>query len=196
MNCSSVMNKTALVILAHNFEEIEAVSPVTLLRRSGVTVTVASCSQKLMVEGKSGLSLKADCLLDDIQTDAFDMLVLPGGPGIYELRKTQGILTLIKEFFEAGKWIGAICAAPLLLQDANILGSLNFTAHSSVSGELNTLIPDRDVVRDGNLITSPGAGTAVSFGLSLIEALVGSENARTVADSIHANYFPVSEDSN
>ena len=196
MNCSSVMNKTALVILAHNFEEIEAVSPVTLLRRSGVTVTVASCSQKLMVEGKSGLSLKVDCLLDDIQTDAFDMLVLPGGPGIYELRKTQGILALIREFFEAGKWIGAICAAPLLLQDANILGSLNFTAHSSISGELKKTIPDRDVVRDGNLITSAGAGTAVSFGLALIEALVGSENARTVADSIHANYFPVSEDSN
>ena len=188
------MNKTALVILAHNFEEIEAVSPVTLLRRSGVTVTVASCSQKLMVQGKSGLSLEANCLLDDIQIDAFDMLVLPGGPGIYKLRKMHRILALIREFFEAGKWIGAICAAPLLLQDANILGSLNFTAHSSVSGELNTLIPDRDVVRDDNLITSSGAGTAVSFGLALIEALVGSENARTVADSIHANYSPIRKD--
>jgi 4-methyl-5(b-hydroxyethyl)-thiazole monophosphate biosynthesis len=188
------MNKTALVILAHDFEEIEAVSPVNLLRRAGITVTVASYGHKLMVQGRSGLSLEADCLLDNIQTDTFDMLVLPGGPGVYELRKTEGILVLIKEFFEAGKWIGAICAAPLLLQDANILGSLNFTAHSSASGELNTQIPDRDVVRDGNLITSPGAGTAVSFGLALIEALAGSKNARTIADSIHANFSPISED--
>ncbi len=190
------MDKSALVLLAHGFEEIEAISPVNLLRRSGVSVTVTSCDQKLMVQGRSHLTVKADCLLDDIQTEKFDMLVIPGGPAVYKLRKREEVLTIIREFFKAGKWIGAICAAPLLLKDANILQNLRFTAHHSVSNELNTLVLDREVVLDGQLITSQGAGTAVSFGLALIEALESSKTARSIADSVHAIYTPLIKDSN
>ena len=181
----------ALILLANGFEEIEAVSPIDLLRRAEISVTISSCEKELTVKGRSNISILADCILEEINQQTFDLLILPGGPAVFELRKKHSILKVIQNHKKENKWIGAICAAPLLLLDANVLGNLKYTAHSSVASELPKLIKEKDVVIDENLITSSGAGTAVKFGLALVETLTDSDFAKSIADSIHAPFNPL-----
>ena len=116
------MAKTVLILLADGFEEIEATTPIDLLRRADADVTMASCSGSLEVTGRSNITLRTDTLLSQVPAPlTFDLLVLPGGPAVFELRKQAEIIDLIKSFAHANKPISAICAAPLLLLDAGLL---------------------------------------------------------------------------
>jgi 4-methyl-5(b-hydroxyethyl)-thiazole monophosphate biosynthesis len=184
------MAKTVLTLLADGFEEIEATAPIDLLRRAEAEVTVASCSDSLDVTGRSTITLRADTLLSHIPDPlAFDLLVLPGGPAVFELRKRPEIIDLIRDFADTGKPIGAICAAPLLLLDAGVITSdSTCTAHGSTEEEIPQLSKSKAVVQDGKIITSRGAGTAVEFGLSLIKELFGQEKANEIRASIHADF--------
>ena len=184
------MAKTVLTLLADGFEEIEATAPIDLLRRAEAEVTIASCSDSLDVTGRSTITLRADTLLSHIPEPlAFDLLVLPGGPAVFELRKRPEIIDLIRDFADTGKPIGAICAAPLLLLDAGVITSdSTCTAHGSTEEEIPQLSKSKAVVQDGKIITSRGAGTAVEFGLSLIKELFGQEKANEIRASIHADF--------
>ena len=183
------MATTVLTLLADGFEEIEATSPIDLLRRADAEVTVASCSDRLEITGRSEITLHADCLLTDIEDPlVFDLLVLPGGPAVFERRKRPDIIDLIRNFAATGKPIGAICAAPLLLLDAGLITPDSAcTAHGSTEGEIPQLSQNQPVVQDGQLITSRGAGTAVEFGLSLVQCLFGPEKESEIRASIHAD---------
>ena len=183
------MAPTVLTLLADGFEEIEATAPIDLLRRAEAEVTVASCSDSTEVTGRSNITLRADTLLSQI-TDplAFDLLILPGGPAVFDLRKRPEIIDLIRSFADTGKPIGAICAAPLLLLDADVISSdSTCTAHGSTSNELTNHHPNQAVVQDGKIITSRGAGTAVEFGLILIKELFGPDKESEIRSSIHAD---------
>jgi len=184
------MAKTVLTLLADSFEEIEATAPIDLLRRAEAEVTVASCSDSLDVTGRSTITLRADTLLSHVPDPlAFDLLVLPGGPAVFELRKRPEIIDLIRDFADTGKPIGAICAAPLLLLDAGVITSdSTCTAHGSTEEEIPQLSKNKAVVQDGQIITSRGAGTAVEFGLALIQELFGQEKANEIRASIHADF--------
>ena len=183
------MAPTVLTLLADGFEEIEATAPIDLLRRADAEVTVASCSDSLDLTGRSNITLRADTLLSKISDPlTFDLLVLPGGPAVFDLRKRTEIIELIRTFADSGKPIGAICAAPLLLLDAGVITSdSTCTAHGSTSNELANLQPNQAVVQDGKIITSRGAGTAVEFGLSLIKELFGTDKESEIRSSIHAD---------
>jgi 4-methyl-5(b-hydroxyethyl)-thiazole monophosphate biosynthesis len=177
-------SKTALVILGKGFEEIEALAPVDLLRRAGVECTTASCEADRMVLGRSGVRVEADTLLDEVAGQTFDCLVVPGGPGTMALRQDPRVLELVRAHHGEHKLIGAICAAPTVLHDAGVLTGINYTGHVSILSELPE-IQEQAVVVDGRVLTSRGAGMAVEFGLALVAALVGQEQADTVAASIH-----------
>ncbi len=183
------MATTVLTLLADGFEEIEATAPIDLLRRADAEVMVASCSDNLEITGRSQIILRADCLLTGIEDPlAFDLLVLPGGPAVFGLRKRPEIINLIRDFANSGKPIGAICAAPLLLLDAGLITPDSAcTAHGSTGDEIPQLSQNQPVVQDGQLITSRGAGTAVEFGLALIQKLFGSEKENEIRSSIHAD---------
>jgi 4-methyl-5(b-hydroxyethyl)-thiazole monophosphate biosynthesis len=183
------MSSSALVLIAPGFEEIETTVPIDLLRRAGGIVTIASCSDAITVTGRSSIILTADCLLAELSDPfAFDMLILPGGPAVFDLRKRSDILNLIREFGTMGKLIGAICAAPLLLLDAGLINKESAcTAHSSTVEEIPQLSQNESVVKDGQLITSRGAGTSLEFGLSLINCLFGPEKVSEIRSSIHAD---------
>ena len=182
--------KTALTLLADGFEEIEAVTPVDLLRRAGAEVTLASCGESLQVTGKCGMTLQADALLADCLESALaeppHLLVLPGGPAVFDLRKDLRVLDLVRARAEADLPTAAICAAPLLLLDAGALEGKTHTAHHTCAEELPALRPDLPVASDGALVTSRGAGTALAFGLRLVALLFGPEKAEEIALSIHA----------
>ncbi len=168
------------------FEEIETVAPIDLLRRAGAEVVVAALGRDKLVTGRSGVALRADALLADVANEAFDLLLIPGGPGVKALRADGRPARLANAFAEAGKPVAAICAAPTVLGDAGLLAGRRFTAHFSVADELTRARLDERVVEDGCLITSRGAGTAVDFGLALVRRLFGAPKAEEVARAIMA----------
>lgn len=176
--------KSVLVILGEGFEEIEALAPVDLLRRAGVECTTASCENDRQVLGRSGIRVEADTLLADVAGQRFDCLVVPGGPGTGKLRKNPRVLDVVRAHRGGDKLIGAICAAPTVLLDAGVLAGSRYTGHASILSELPEL-ENQAVVVDGKILTSRGAGTAVEFGLALVAALLGQDQADTVAASIH-----------
>ncbi len=179
---------TVLTILAEGFEELEAVAPIDVLRRAGCTVTVAALGPTRRVTGRNALVLEAGCLLADLPADApaHDCLLLPGGPGVQHLRASPAVRALVSRHHAAGALLAAICAAPAVLHDAGLLAGRRYTAHPSVAGELPAVLADERVVRDGSILTSRGAGTALDFGLALVAALVSPEKSAEIAASIRA----------
>ena len=178
---------TVLVILPEGFEEIETVTPIDVLRRAGADVVIAALGDGIHVTGRSGLTMHADTTLAAVPTDrAFDLLFLPGGPGVKHLRADPRIAPLAKQYATSGRWLAAICAAPTALNDAGLLAGKRYTAHFSVADELPAILANERVVIDGRLITSRGAGTALDFGLTLVEKLFSPEKSAEIAKSICA----------
>jgi 4-methyl-5(b-hydroxyethyl)-thiazole monophosphate biosynthesis len=177
---------TVLVILAGGFEEIEAVTPIDLLRRAGASVTVASIEEGIHVTGRSGLTLHADAILASVEGTSFDCIVLPGGPGVSRLRADPRVAAIVRAQDQRDGWIAAICAAPVVLKDAGVLGPRRHTAHFSVASELPGALLEERTVTDGRLVTSRGAGTALEFGLLLVEVLFSRGAAQDVARSVSA----------
>ena len=176
---------TVLVILPESFEEIEAVTPIDLLRRADVDVTVASLGSDVNVTGRCGLTLRAETTLAAVPEDrSFDLLFLPGGPGVKHLRSDPRVPKRVREQADSGCWLAAICAAPTVLHDAGLLAGRRYTAHFSVKDELTAILADEPVVVDGRIITSRGAGTALAFGLTLVEKLLSADKAKEVSRAI------------
>jgi 4-methyl-5(b-hydroxyethyl)-thiazole monophosphate biosynthesis len=180
------MHKRVLCLLAPGFEEIETVTPIDLLRRAGAEVIVASVNGEESVTGRSQITLRADAALADVATQDFDLLVVPGGPGVKALRADGRSAKLAEAFHRSGRLVAAICAGPTVLKDAHLLDNKKFTAHFSVHEELPEALSEERVVRDGPILTSRGAGTALEFGLSLVHALFGKEKSEEVARAIMA----------
>ena len=178
------MKARVLCLLEDGFEEIELVTPVDLLRRADIEVVIAALSHKVCV-GRCGLRVEADAMLADLEPSQFDLLLIPGGPGVSKLREDGRPAALAKQFSNDGKPVAAICAAPLVLMDAGLLEGRRFTAYQSVRETLVHAIEERVVV-DGNLITSRGAGTAMDFGMAIIVKLADQASADRVALDIMA----------
>jgi 4-methyl-5(b-hydroxyethyl)-thiazole monophosphate biosynthesis len=179
---------TVLVILPDGFEELEVVAPVDILRRASCTVTLAALGPGIHVTGRNGIVLHADLPLAALPADTApaDCLLLPGGPGVTALRSSPEVRALLTRHHAAGKLLAAICAAPLILRDAGLLAGRRYTAHPSTASELDAILAEERVVRDGTLLTSRGAGTALDFGLALVSALTSPEKAAEIAASIRA----------
>jgi 4-methyl-5(b-hydroxyethyl)-thiazole monophosphate biosynthesis len=178
------MKKSVLCLLVDGFEEIETVTPVDVLRRAGIEVTIAALAAKTAT-GKQGMQVIADTILDDIDASKFDLLLIPGGPGVGALRSDGRPAKLAAEFAANHKPVAAICAAPLVLMDAGLLAGKKFTAYHSVREELGGGLDDRVVV-DGQIITSRGAGTALDFSFAIVKHLLGEKAAADVAEEIMA----------
>ncbi len=178
------MLKKVLCILGPGFEEIETVAPIDLLKRAGAQVVLATPTENKLVTGRCGITLQADTTLAEVDPSAFDMLLIPGGPGVKNLRTDGRAAQLAKLFAQNNKPVAAICAAPTILADAGLLEAKRFTAHFSVLDELPHAMSDERVVEDGLIITSRGAGTALDFGLALVRRLFGDTTAQQIAKAI------------
>lgn len=172
---------TVLLPLAKGFEEVEAVSLIDVMRRGGIEVTLAYLDDEFdmdLVLGANGITIKADVSINTVIADDFDMIVLPGGwDGTYALADNKKVQSLLKEFKEREKLVGAICAAPYALSRAGVLGK-DYTCYPSVENEIKQdgYRADKMVVVDGNIITSRGPGTALCFGLGIVRTLVGKDS--------------------
>ena len=162
------------LLLAHGFEEVEALTPVDLLRRAGLDVRLVGVGATV-VQGGHGIRVEADTTLDDLDIDQVEGLILPGGgEGTENLARSKGVLDLVRELFARGNLVAAICAAPaVVLQGTGVLKGRRVTCYPGFEDRLSgcSFLEDRVVV-DGNLVTSRGPGTAAEFSLALIEILV------------------------
>lgn len=174
------------VFLAKGFEEVEALTPVDLLRRAGAEVTMISIGEIREVTGSHGIAIAADKVFEDIKFDEMDLLVLPGGmPGTRNLADSGRLLQVLQNADQAGKLIGAICAAPTVLGKAGLLKGRKATCYPGCEeGLTGALVRTESVVTDGRITTSRGVGTAIPFALRLIELLFGKEKAKEIAESI------------
>ncbi len=174
---------TVLVPLAQGCEELEAVTIINLLRRAGITVISAGLDKE-PVKASRGVVLIPDTTLDEVVNQTFDMIVLPGGlPGADHLNNDPRIHKLLKDTQQQGKYIAAICAAPKVLADAGLLANKSATSYPGVLDKMQ--VPDMQfidapVVKDGQVVTSRGPGTAMDFALELIDTLVGRDTRDTV----------------
>jgi 4-methyl-5(b-hydroxyethyl)-thiazole monophosphate biosynthesis len=171
---SYLMSKV-LIPLAQGCEELEAVTVVDILRRAGVDVMTAGLESG-SVRCSRGTVLVPDVLLDDVLEQTFDMIVLPGGmPGAEYLKNNVRVITLLKTMAAQGRYVAAICAAPMALHAAGLLQDKNVTSFPGVLDKLaGTHHYSTDaVVIDGKIITSRGPGTAMDFALVLVELLCG-----------------------
>ena len=182
MLASATMAKRVLCVLTDGFEEIEAIAPVDLLRRAEVEVVIASLHGG-PVKGRCGVVIQPDAVLDAVAPETFDLLFLPGGPGVKALRVDGRPASIAREFYESGKPVAAICAAPLVLNDAGLLENHRFTSHSSTWKDLPKAENER-VIEDGLLITSRGAGTALDFGFALVRLLAGQKVVDEVSEAV------------
>ncbi len=179
-----------LVPLADGFEEIEAVSIIDVLRRGGIEVITASLGQNLSIKGAHGVVMMAEVEITAVATEALDMVVLPGGwDGTLALRDDANVQRMLKEMDKKGKFIGAICAAPLALQSAGVLKH-NYTCYPTIEQQIREdgFHESKMVVEDGNVLTSRGPATAICFGLEIVKKLCGEEKYLEVKSALLATY--------
>lgn len=183
------MIKKAVVVLADGFEEIEAVTPIDILRRASVEVVVAGLDNKV-ITGSHRIKINADILFEEIK-DLPDVLILPGGsPGAENLAKSTKLRDFIIRAVKADKFIAAICASPaLVLEPIGILKNKKATCFPGMEKlfSQDVKFSEEAVVRDGNLITSRGPGTAILFTLAIVEALIDKKTAGALREKILAN---------
>lgn len=173
--------KTVAVVLAPGFEETEAILPVDLFRRAGFHVRVAGLETG-HVTGSRQVCVVADLLLYELDED-FDALILPGGmPGAENLSQSPVLVKLVERTLARKALVGAICAAPaVVLGRHGLLKGKKFTCFPGMEGQVEGGIFCRqNVVRDGNLVTSRGVGTAALFAYEVIHSLDSDAKARDV----------------
>lgn len=172
-----------LVPVADGTEDLEAVAIIDVLRRAKAQVTIASVSSSRAVTFSQGLQVTAECLITDCVDKEYDLVVLPGGiPGVERLRDCPELIQILKRQNSQGKLYGAICAAPaVVLEHHALLDDKTATCHPGFADQLSRRDETRAyVVADKNCVTSRGAGTAIAFGLELVEKLFGPERREEV----------------
>jgi len=177
--------KSALVLLAPCFEEIEAVTIIDILRRGNVAVTVAGLERGLIL-GSHQIAIQSDVYYKEIDALDFDILILPGGqPGSTRLKNDPLVISWIQERFKANKPLAAICAAPTVFHEAGIAKDLKITSYPSEENVFKDSQYLNDaVVKDHNVTSSRGVGTAIHFALALVADLSGVDMASEVREKI------------
>lgn len=182
------MSKKVYIFLADGFEDIEGLTVVDLLRRAEIEIHTVSIKNTKEVQTAHGISLLTDKVFGEVDFSDADMLVLPGGmPGTKYLADYKPLTELLTEFYNDGRKIAAICAAPSVFSGLGFLKGRRATAYPSFMDVIErdgAMTSTDSVVVDGNVTTSRGLGTAVDFALSIITQLEGKEKAQEIAESV------------
>jgi 4-methyl-5(b-hydroxyethyl)-thiazole monophosphate biosynthesis len=171
-------HKSAMIVFAEGFEEVEAVTPADVLRRAGVDVALVGL-ERLVVEGAHGIAFQMDRTLRE--REKVDAVILPGGlPGAENLSQSKTLLNILHSQLASGNILAAICASPGLVLGRNgLLKGRRATCYPGFEKHFgpDATFVDEQVVKDGNLITSRGPGTAFDFALALTKELAGEAKA-------------------
>ena len=173
------------MLLGTGFEETEAIAPLDLLRRAGVEVLTVGLNG-LVIRGSHGICVEADMEIRDVDFKNAEMIILPGGlGGVASIRACKEAMDAIRYVYEQGKYTAAICAGPTVLADLGITDGKNATCYPGCEEQMGSAnMVHAAAVTDGKLITGTSAGCAIPFGLALIAALKGQEEADRIAKQI------------
>lgn len=175
------------IFLADGFEEIEALAPVDILRRAGLTAAMVGVTGKV-VTGSHGIPVTADIELSGVDLHKAEAVILPGGAvGTENLEKSAAVQAAIDHCVEQGKLIAAICAAPSILAHKGLLSGKTATAYPSFQKHLlegGATVPGDYVCHDGNIITARGMGVSNEFSFEIVKTLVSADIAQKVREEI------------
>ncbi len=173
--------KKILFILADGFEEVEALGSADFLKRCGFEVVLAGLKREEVI-GAHGIRVLTDSLLEEEKVSDYAALVLPGGmPGSLNLYNSDLVLETVKGFYQSGRIVAAICAAPIVLGRAGLLCNRKFTIYPGVEEGLNGAVPTNGGVEsDGRIITGRGPGLTFKFAEKIAMELGCGSEAREV----------------
>ena len=173
--------------LAPGFEEIEAIAALDIMRRAGIDVRTVGIGSRT-VTGSHGIPVTADISEPEVDFDAAEGMILPGGmPGTLGLERSKTVGKMLSAANEKGLLIAAICAAPSILGEKRILNGCEAICFPGFEDSLSgAKISGKSVVRDGNIITAKGMGVALEFGLELVSVFCGDEKAMELRASVQA----------
>ena len=174
------------MLLGTGFEETEAIAPLDLLRRAGVDILTVGVTGKI-VYGSHRIGIEADIEIHEMDLTNLDMIILPGGlGGVASARASKEAMEALKFAWDNGKFVAAICAGPTVLADLGITDGRKATCFPGCEDGMGNACMQENTacVRDGKLITGTSAGCAIPFGLALIEALKGKDEADRIAKQI------------
>lgn len=173
------------MLLGTGFEETEAIAPLDLMRRAGIEVKTVGLNGKTIL-GSHKIPVVADLEIHQLDVSDAEMIVLPGGlRGVASISACDAALAAVRQVWDAGRYVAAICAAPTILAKLGITDGRRATCYPGCEDQMGSAImAEEAAVTDGKCITGTSAGCAVPFGLALIEALKGAEQARAIAGQI------------
>lgn len=180
------MSKKIGMMVANGYEEVEMLTVVDLLRRAGMTCDIISVSGEKDLTSSHKVTVIADLLYEEADFDSYDALAIPGGmPGTTNLGAHAGVCEQLKKAYADGRMIAAICAAPTVFGKLGLLEGKKAICYPGMEDQLTGAeVTYEPAVRDGNIITSRGMGTAIDFGLAIIAYYEGEEAAAALAEKI------------
>lgn len=178
--------KRIAIFFAEGYEEIEALTVVDLCRRAGIQADMVSVTDSLQVTGSHNIPVMTDKFLADVDFDALDMIVLPGGmPGTRNLEKVPVLMEQVKAFAASGKYIAAICAAPSVFGHLGLLQGKTACCYPGFEEELaGAKVSYNSCEADENIITGRGMGCAIDFSLKIIEKLENGDISSEIGQKI------------
>ena len=179
------MSKLA-IFLADGFEEIEGLTVVDICRRCRLTIDTVSIKDTKEVISSHGIPLQTDLLLSELDFDAYDILILPGGlKGTNNLEACEPLKEAVRDFVAKDKYIAAICAAPSIFGHMGLLQGKKATSYPTFESHLEGAeVTGAGVTRDGRIITGRSMAYSVPFALTIAEIFAGKETAEKVASDI------------
>ena len=161
-----------ITMLIDGFEEIEALTPVDMLRRAGIEVKTVGLSGKVVV-GSHGIPVVADILPEEVLLDEIELVIFPGGmPGSLNLDKHPFTDTVISAVINSGGRLAAICAAPLVLGRRGLLSGKSATCFPGFENELvGANVTGEEFVTDGNITTGRGMDVSLPFAKELVRLM-------------------------
>ena len=178
----------SFVFLAEGFEEIEAMTPVDVLRRAGMDVKTVSITDKHQVTGAHGITVVADLTFKQADFEGAEWPICPGGlPGAQNLHEFGALCDLLKVHADKGK-IAAICASPaMVLAPLGILDGKEATGYPGTEAALRdggAIVKDERVVTSGNIITANGPTSSLRFSLAIVSHSLGAHYAQEIGSAM------------
>lgn len=177
--------KTA-VLFAEGFEEVEAVAVVDVLRRAKIECSTVSVTGEKIVTSARNIKIITDKNIEEVNFEEYGMIILPGGmPGTKNLAENKSVEKVIMEFKSQNKMLAAICAAPIVYGNLGLLKGEKAVCYPGCEDNLRGAeVSEERVMVSNQFITSRGAGTALEFGLKIVEIIKGKEESENIAKAI------------
>lgn len=174
------------IFFAPGYEECEALIVVDLVRRAGLSIEMISISDDKTVVSSHGVPVVMDCTLKDVDFNKLDMIILPGGmPGTTNLEACEPLMEQVEAFYKQGKCVSAICAAPSIFGHKGMLKGREAVSYPSFEDHLEgATVLKAPVAVSEHVTTSRGLGTAIDFGLAIVERYCGKDKADEIAKAI------------